>query len=55
MLTQIFIEALLVNEEPADQVWEAWDTQILNDGAAYIAWLLIAGFSTDQYWDAGLS
>jgi len=26
MLTQIYIEALLVDEELADQVWEAWDT-----------------------------
>ena len=25
MLTEIFIEALLVDEEAADQVWEAWD------------------------------
>ena len=22
---QCFIEALLIDEEPADQVWEAWD------------------------------
>ena len=26
MLTEIYISALLVNEELADQVWEAWDT-----------------------------
>ena len=25
MLTEIYIEALLVAEELADQVWEAWD------------------------------
>jgi len=25
MLTEIYIEALLVNEEAADAVWEAWD------------------------------
>ncbi len=25
MLTKIYIEALLVDEELADQVWEAWD------------------------------
>ncbi len=24
MLTEIYIEALLVDEESADQVWEAW-------------------------------
>ncbi len=43
MLTKIYIEALLVDEELADQVWEAWDAQILNDSAACIAWMLIAG------------
>jgi len=25
MLTDIYIEALLVDEELADQVWEAWE------------------------------
>ncbi len=25
MLTLLYIEALLVDEELADQVWEAWD------------------------------
>jgi len=26
MLTEIYIEALLVDEELADQVWKAWDS-----------------------------
>jgi hypothetical protein len=26
MLTELYIEALLVDEELADQVWVAWDT-----------------------------
>ena len=43
MLTEIYIEALLVDEELADRVWEAWDVEKLTDGAAYIAWLLVAG------------
>jgi len=25
MLTEVYIEALLVDEELADQVWEVWD------------------------------
>ncbi len=41
MLTETYIEALLVNEELADQVWEAWDARELNDAAACIAWMLI--------------
>ena len=40
MPTEIYIEALLIDEELADQVWEAGK---LTDGAACIAWLLIAG------------
>ena len=41
MLTRIYIEALLVDEELAGQVWEIWDAGKLNDVAAYIAWMLI--------------
>ncbi len=31
MLTEIYIEALLVDEEMADLVWEAWDMGVTND------------------------
>ena len=55
MLSEFYIEALLVDDELADQVSEAWNAQILNDGATCIAWVLIAELSNDQYWDAGLS
>ena len=34
MLTEIYIEALLVDEELADQVWEAWDVGEADDQAA---------------------
>ena len=40
MLTQIYIEAL--DEELADQVWEAWDAGEIGDESACIAWLVIA-------------
>ena len=42
MLTEIYIEALLVDAELADQVWEAWDAGEIDDQTSYIAWLLIA-------------
>jgi len=29
MLTEIYIEALLVDEDLADQVWELWDTGVI--------------------------
>jgi len=36
-------EAMLVDQEAADQVWDAWNAQTLNDGAACIAWMTITG------------
>ena len=51
MFTETYIEALLVDEEAADQVWDAWNAQTSNDGAACIAWMTIAGLisSNDQH------
>ncbi len=45
MLTEIYIEALLVDEELADQVWKAWVAGEADDQTACIAWILIAGLS----------
>ncbi len=41
MLTQIYIEALLVDKELADHVWEAWDAEETDDQVAWLAWWLI--------------
>ena len=41
MLTELYIEALLVDEELADQVWEAWDKGEDDDQVAWLAWWLI--------------
>ncbi len=38
MLTEIYIEALLVDEELADWVWEAWDKREIDDLVAASAW-----------------
>ena len=38
--------AWLVDEELADQVWEAWDADETDDQVAWLAWWLIAG---DRY------
>ena len=43
MLTEIYIEALLVDKELADQVWAAWDKGEIDDVLAYLAWMLLAG------------
>jgi hypothetical protein len=42
MLTEIYAEALLVDEELADQVWEVWFIGEADNEAACIAWILIA-------------
>ncbi len=42
MLTEIYIEALLVDEELADLVWEAWDAGEVDNETACIAWMLVA-------------
>ena len=38
MLTEIYIEALLVDEKLADQVWERWDNGEIDDQIAWLAW-----------------
>ena len=42
MLAEIYIEALLVDEDLADQDWEAWDKGEIDDQMAWLAWWLIA-------------
>ena len=41
MLTEVYIEALPVDEELADQVWGAWDKGEINDFAALTMWVRI--------------
>ena len=42
MLTEAYIEALLVDEELADWVWEAWDAGEIDEATAFLAWALVA-------------
>jgi hypothetical protein len=43
MLTEIYILALLVDEELADQVWEAWERrEISTYWAAWFWWTIAA-------------
>jgi len=41
--TEIYIEALLVDEDLAEEVWKAWFLGETDNEAACIAWALIAG------------
>ena len=42
MVSEIYIDALLVDEDLADQVWELWDAGEIGDELAAIAWMLLA-------------
>ena len=44
MLTEIYIEALLVDEGLGDEVWEAWDKGEIDDETAILAWWSILGY-----------
>jgi hypothetical protein len=40
MLTEAYIAALLVDEELADLVWEAWNAGLIPDDLAVMAWCM---------------
>ena len=42
MLIEAYREALLVDEELADLVWELWNQGEIGDLLACLAWLLVA-------------
>ncbi len=48
MFLEIYIEALLVDKELADQVWDAWDQGEIDDQVAWLAWMLISFNISDQ-------
>lgn len=41
MLVDFYIEALLVDPEQADSVWELWNAGLLPDEIAALAWLIL--------------
>ncbi len=42
MFTEIYIQALLVDEELADQDWKAWEAKEIGDVPAFLVWWWIA-------------
>ncbi len=44
MLTRLYIEALLVDPEAADDVWELWNSGLISDFWAAWAWQRIADY-----------
>jgi hypothetical protein len=42
MLTELYVEALLVSEVLADRVWKSWDAGDIDDETAATSWASIA-------------
>ncbi len=53
MLTEIYIETLLVDEDLADQVWEGWDAGEIDDHLAAWIWWQIGRSGVDYVFSAG--
>ena len=47
MLTSIYIEALLVRPDLADQVWELWNAEVIQDEMAAFTWTILAASMGD--------
>ena len=45
MLSELYIAALLADEELADKVWELLDADVIDDEVAALAWSLLTNFS----------
>lgn len=41
MLARLYAEALLSDEDSADQVWEMWNAGLISDEMAAFAWWII--------------
>ena len=41
MFTELYVEALLVDEYLADLVWELWNAGIITDEVAAMAWWVL--------------
>ena len=48
MLTEIYISALLVDEELADQVWDLWNVGMIPNDLAVWAWCILAASESRQ-------
>lgn len=42
MLARLYVEALLVAPDLADQLWELWNSGLISDDLAAMAWWIIA-------------
>jgi hypothetical protein len=43
MSVELYVEALLADEDLADQVWDLWDAWVITDEVAAWAWCMVLG------------
>ena len=55
MFARLYIEALLVNEELANMVWELWNTGVITNNLAEWAWFELAFSGDDRGKDGSMS
>ena len=48
MLVDMYVEATLVDEDLADQVWEQWNVGVIPDDLAELAWCILAMSCREQ-------
>ena len=41
MFTELYVEALLADENSADQVWELWTAAVITDDLSVRAWCIL--------------
>ena len=49
MLTRLYVDTLLVDEDLADMVWEVWDAGLIPDESAAWAWCMVAAPAPIKY------
>jgi len=42
MFVDLYVDALLADQELADQVWELWNEGVITDDLAGMAWFIVA-------------
>ena len=47
-MLEIYIEALLVDEELADLMWEAWNAGEIDEATVFLMWLIVARSPPDK-------
>ena len=48
-MLNLYVDPLLTDEKAADEIWELWDSGVISDDLAALAWLGIAVIGEPHY------